>query len=50
LKNGDIDLSQDFSVDENAPHPKYTFSKGLAISEIELTNLVDEMEKYDGVL
>jgi hypothetical protein len=47
-KAGDIDLDQNFDVDEYMPHPAYTFTKGLAISEIELKALVEDMEKSDG--
>eukprot|EP01034_Spumella_vulgaris_P027120 gene27121-33797_t len=46
-KAGDIDTSQDFTVDEYAPHPNYIFSKGLPLSEGELTILLDEMERFD---
>ena len=47
-KAGDIDLDQNFEVDEYLPHPNYTFTKGMPLSDLELTNLVDEMERNDG--
>ncbi len=36
-KAGDIDTTQDFTVDEFAPHPNYIFSKGLPLSEGKLS-------------
>eukprot|EP00598_Pedospumella_elongata_P005679 CAMPEP_0184977194 /NCGR_PEP_ID=MMETSP1098-20130426/7922_1 /TAXON_ID=89044 /ORGANISM="Spumella elongata, Strain CCAP 955/1" /LENGTH=1647 /DNA_ID=CAMNT_0027500153 /DNA_START=145 /DNA_END=5088 /DNA_ORIENTATION=- len=47
-KAGDIDLDQNFEVDEFLPHPNYTFTKGMPLSDLELTNFIDEMEKNDG--
>lgn len=47
-KAGDIDLDQNFEVDEYMPHPAYTFTKGMPISEIEVSELVAEMETSDG--
>jgi hypothetical protein len=36
------------SVDRLAPHEKFTVSKGSPISQQELDDLVEDMEKYDG--
>jgi len=47
-KAGDIDTSADFTVDEFQPHPKFTFSKGQAVTETELSKLVEDMELFDG--
>lgn len=33
---GEIDLNESFEIDEYAPHPKFTFSKGNTLSQIEL--------------
>ena len=34
--SGEIDLNESFEIDEYAPHPRYTFSKGNTLSQIEL--------------
>eukprot|EP00600_Ochromonadales_sp_CCMP1393_P002111 CAMPEP_0174983034 /NCGR_PEP_ID=MMETSP0004_2-20121128/16887_1 /TAXON_ID=420556 /ORGANISM="Ochromonas sp., Strain CCMP1393" /LENGTH=1782 /DNA_ID=CAMNT_0016235177 /DNA_START=1 /DNA_END=5349 /DNA_ORIENTATION=+ len=45
---GDIDLDQNFEVNEFDPHPNYTFTKGSPLTSLEFTELIDEMEKNDG--
>lgn len=47
-KAGDVDLDENFDVNEYAPHPNFTFSNGMPLSQIELDNLLDEMEQNDG--
>jgi len=40
-KAGDVDLDENFDVNEYAPHPNFTFSNGMPLSQIELDNLLD---------
>lgn len=47
-RTGDIDTTEDFTVDPYAPHPKYILSMGTPVTDRELTDLVQEMEKFDG--